>query len=93
MKKKKTDLFAFWHYSPSPPWLGGHVTKVKHDGWVATEEYPDRSFRPVLILPVLEGEALMAKIREIDLERASELERVKQKYDDLFRSLHSGLVK
>jgi hypothetical protein len=58
---------------------------------VVTEELPHKAVRPVLILPVLEGEALMAKIREIDLERASELARVKQKYDDLFRSLHNGL--
>jgi hypothetical protein len=91
MAKKKIDLFAFWHYSPSPPWRGGHVIAFEPDGWVVTEELPHKAVRPVLILPVLEGEALMAKIREIDLERASELARVKQKYDDLFRSLHNGL--
>lgn len=95
-KKHKTDLFAFWRYAThyaTSPWLGGHVTEFEPDGWVVTEEFPHKAFRPALILPVREGEALMAKIREVDLARAGEHAILEQKYDDLFRSLHNGLVK
>ena len=82
---------AFWHYSDYPFYLWGHITKVNQYGNVVTREYGNgHVFVPVAIAPVPEGEALAARLKELERARNNEIAGVKRKYLHLLDEAING---
>lgn len=57
-------LMAFWEYSSFPYLCWGEIEYIRSDGMVYVSSYQG-TFRPLLILPMKDGEALAMKIKKV----------------------------
>lgn len=71
-------LFAFWRYDQPPFFLGAPVLEILKDGRVKVEGYQGFAFKPVLLLPVAEGEL-----------RSTALDTVRRRYAEAYGTLRS----
>lgn len=90
---------AFWsHESDYPYVLGGHVTRRRETAQIdhplygntviETVEYgPGNWYRPVAILPRVDGEALLAKLKRISLDREKALRETDLEFKDRLDAL------
>jgi hypothetical protein len=60
------EAFAFWRYGGDHGQLavGARVTRLRDDGLVYAPSYQGW-FRPIRMLPIAEGEALLARLEQI----------------------------
>lgn len=80
MNKK---LYAFWKYDTFPYVLGGEIKDMDETGLVYIESYQAR-FRPILILPLEEGQRIHDKIKRVEALYKYEMkELIKAKTDEI----------
>jgi hypothetical protein len=83
------DLFAFWSYSEgfSSTVHGGRVTEMFDDGKIAAAGYDGFRFKPLRILPLERGQAIMEKIRDSHARRDAAIVAAKQAHRDEIAAL------
>lgn len=79
MPEQEINLFALWEYDLYPYTSGAVVTKMNATGLVYAPSYLGW-FRPIRLLPVEEGEALLAKIKHLSNQYRAREEKLKEEY-------------
>lgn len=81
-------IMAFWSYDVFPYLLSSEVVKITPDGYVKTIDYGDKCFKPVLLLPLEEGEKVL---RDLILLR-NEFEASQRELLDSFKEKRKKLL-
>lgn len=80
-------LMAFWEYDLFPYLCWGEIEYIRSDGLVYASKYRG-TFRPLLILPIKDGETLAMKIKKVaNDEKAAHLVH----HAEFARKLHDVL--
>lgn len=74
-------FFVFWAYHPFPAVLGAPVQRIHDNGTVEPVGYPGYAFKPVLILPLEEGERRLARLTAAALDCEKKLKAVRAEYN------------
>ena len=71
---------AFWKYDQFPYRLRGPVDGVELNGLVKPRNYGGSLFKPVIILPEVQGELIQQKLDDLKAEYTDELRAIKAEY-------------
>jgi len=75
MTAKNMNLYAFWEYDQFPYVLGSPVREFLDNGMVKVTGFGGSTFRPILVVPLDEGERIQAKLQSLrDEYRAAQQE-------------------
>lgn len=79
--KSGQRLFAFWKYDTYPYVLGAEVVEIKDSGRIVAKGYEGyASFKPILLLPLKEGEKRWAELKKLREEYKQQSEELRKLY-------------
>jgi hypothetical protein len=89
-------LFAFWLHSTggfgvSAPVRGGEIKKVYDSGCIESKGLPGMSIRPISIVPLAAGKAILERVKAIEEAEKKEIEAVRAKWASRYAELVPGL--
>ena len=70
-------IWAFWKYSPFPPYIGGEVTRILDDGRVETIQFgKGYSFPPSFFLEEKFAKQLTKELKQIKINRELQIKLI-----------------
>lgn len=73
-------MFAFWKYDSFPYILGGEMLRMEEDGLVQVKGFQGYRFKPIKLLPIKAGAALLAKLKALTAEHKTEMNALNEDF-------------